>query len=141
MGSRRGGSHQAYQIRVSSYPVFARLGAHVVLRRYDHGITTFDSANVSAPIRLYQSQVPNISHTQVYSNGLSEKILGNAIKKLELPREELVIMTKVLTSLQLDEFTRSTIPRCFGLLEKLTMTTWSSKVSIRTQSVWQTNMA
>ena len=32
---------------------------------------------------------------QVYSNGLSEVILGNAIKKLNLPREELVIMTKV----------------------------------------------
>ena len=32
---------------------------------------------------------------QVYSNGLSEVILGKAIKKLGLPREELVIMTKV----------------------------------------------
>lgn len=31
----------------------------------------------------------------MYSNGLSEVILGNAIKKLNLPREELVIMTKV----------------------------------------------
>ena len=31
----------------------------------------------------------------MYSNGLSEIILGNAIKKLELPRDELVIMTKV----------------------------------------------
>ncbi|PSR70429.1 hypothetical protein PHLCEN_2v13680 [Hermanssonia centrifuga] len=43
---------------------------------YDHGIQTFDTADV-------------------YSNGLSEKILGNAIKQLNLPREELVIMTKV----------------------------------------------
>ncbi|KAI0669372.1 Aldo/keto reductase [Trametes maxima] len=43
---------------------------------YDHGITTFDTANV-------------------YSNGRSEVILGNAIKKLDLPREELVIMTKL----------------------------------------------
>lgn len=32
---------------------------------------------------------------QVYTNGLSEIILGNAIKQLNLPREELVIMTKV----------------------------------------------
>lgn len=32
---------------------------------------------------------------QAYSNGLSEVILGNAIKKHNLPREELVIMTKV----------------------------------------------
>ena len=32
---------------------------------------------------------------QVYSNGKSEIILGNAIKQLNLPREELVILTKV----------------------------------------------
>ncbi|KZT66690.1 Aldo/keto reductase [Daedalea quercina L-15889] len=43
---------------------------------YDAGIQTFDTANV-------------------YSNGLSEIILGNAIKKLDLPREEIVVMTKV----------------------------------------------
>ncbi|KAI0328026.1 Aldo/keto reductase [Cubamyces sp. BRFM 1775] len=43
---------------------------------YEHGITTFDTANV-------------------YSNGLSEVILGKAIKQLNLPREEIVIMTKV----------------------------------------------
>ncbi|KAH9890411.1 Aldo/keto reductase [Cubamyces lactineus] len=42
---------------------------------YDQGIQTFDTANV-------------------YSNGLSEIILGKAIKKFNLPREELVIMTK-----------------------------------------------
>ncbi|RPD55339.1 oxidoreductase [Lentinus tigrinus ALCF2SS1-7] len=43
---------------------------------YDHGVTTFDTSDT-------------------YSNGLSEVILGSAIKKLSLPREELVIMTKV----------------------------------------------
>lgn len=43
---------------------------------YDNGIQTFDTANV-------------------YSNGHSEIILGNAIRKLNLPREELVIMTKL----------------------------------------------
>ncbi|TBU29680.1 Aldo/keto reductase [Dichomitus squalens] len=43
---------------------------------WDHGITTFDTADI-------------------YSNGLSEIILGNAIKKLELPRDELIIMTKL----------------------------------------------
>ena len=32
---------------------------------------------------------------QVYSNGLSEVMLGRAFKELKLPREELVIMTKV----------------------------------------------
>lgn len=32
---------------------------------------------------------------KIYSNGRSEVILGNAIKKLGLPRDELVILTKV----------------------------------------------
>ncbi|OJT07162.1 hypothetical protein TRAPUB_1977 [Trametes pubescens] len=43
---------------------------------YDHGITTFDTANL-------------------YSNGLSEAIIGKAIRQFNLPREELVIMTKL----------------------------------------------
>ncbi|CCO33888.1 Putative aryl-alcohol dehydrogenase C977.14c [Rhizoctonia solani AG-1 IB] len=43
---------------------------------YDAGIQTFDTANV-------------------YSNGESERILGEAIKQLKLPRDEIVVMTKV----------------------------------------------
>lgn len=43
---------------------------------YDMGIQTFDTANI-------------------YSNGLSEIILGKAIKQHNLPRDEIVIMTKV----------------------------------------------
>ncbi|EIN13170.1 Aldo/keto reductase [Punctularia strigosozonata HHB-11173 SS5] len=43
---------------------------------YDAGINTFDTANV-------------------YSHGLSEEILGRAIKQLNLPRGEIVVMTKV----------------------------------------------
>ncbi|KAJ7152363.1 NADP-dependent oxidoreductase domain-containing protein [Mycena filopes] len=43
---------------------------------YDAGINTFDTANS-------------------YSNGLSEEILGRAIKKHNLPRDEIVVMTKV----------------------------------------------
>ncbi|KAF4611740.1 hypothetical protein D9613_003722 [Agrocybe pediades] len=43
---------------------------------YDAGIQTFDTANI-------------------YSNGRSEIILGNAIKELELPRDEIVVMTKL----------------------------------------------
>ncbi|KIK98252.1 hypothetical protein PAXRUDRAFT_824044 [Paxillus rubicundulus Ve08.2h10] len=43
---------------------------------YDAGINTFDTADM-------------------YSNGLSEMILGKAIKKLDLPRDEIVVMTKV----------------------------------------------
>ncbi|KAH9947234.1 aryl-alcohol dehydrogenase [Amylocystis lapponica] len=47
---------------------------------YEAGIQTFDTANV-------------------YSNGLSEVILGKAIKQLKLPREEIVVMTKVYFTL------------------------------------------
>ncbi|KAH9166086.1 Aldo/keto reductase [Lactarius sanguifluus] len=43
---------------------------------YENGIQTFDTADV-------------------YSNGLSEVILGKAIKQLNLPREEIVVMTKL----------------------------------------------
>ncbi|KAJ7203144.1 NADP-dependent oxidoreductase domain-containing protein [Mycena pura] len=43
---------------------------------YDAGINTFDTANV-------------------YSNGLSEELLGRAIKKFNLPRDEIVVMTKL----------------------------------------------
>lgn len=43
---------------------------------YDAGIQTFDTANV-------------------YSNGESERILGKAIKQLKLPRDEIVVMTKL----------------------------------------------
>ena len=37
----------------------------------------------------------NVVSLQLYSNGLSEIMLGKAIRELKLPREELVIMTKV----------------------------------------------
>lgn len=40
------------------------------------GINTWDTANV-------------------YSNGDSERIVGKAIKKFKIPRDELVILTKV----------------------------------------------
>jgi len=43
---------------------------------YEAGINTFDTANI-------------------YSNGLSEVVLGKAIKQLNLPRDEIVVMTKL----------------------------------------------
>ncbi|KAJ7476011.1 Aldo/keto reductase [Mycena latifolia] len=43
---------------------------------YDAGINAFDTANL-------------------YSNGLSEEVLGRSIKQHGLPREEIVVMTKV----------------------------------------------
>ncbi|QRW20925.1 aldo/keto reductase family protein [Rhizoctonia solani] len=45
-------------------------------RNYELGIQTFDTANI-------------------YSNGESERILGKAIKQLNFPRDEIVVMTKV----------------------------------------------
>ncbi|KAG8943120.1 hypothetical protein FRC04_003200 [Tulasnella sp. 424] len=51
-------------------------GLEHIKTAYDLGINAFDTANV-------------------YSSGLSEVILGKAIKKYNLPRDELVIMTKV----------------------------------------------
>lgn len=44
---------------------------------YDVGINTFDTANV-------------------YSNGVSEIILGKALKQHNIPRDEVVVMTKVM---------------------------------------------
>lgn len=41
---------------------------------------------------------PGANIRQSYSNGLSEIILGKAIKEFKLPREELVIMAKVSQS-------------------------------------------
>ncbi|KAH7338035.1 Aldo/keto reductase [Rhizoctonia solani] len=47
-----------------------------IKKAYDLGIQTFDTANV-------------------YSNGESERIFGKAIKQLNLPRDEIVVMTKL----------------------------------------------
>ncbi|KAI0321428.1 aryl-alcohol dehydrogenase [Amylostereum chailletii] len=43
---------------------------------YEHGVNTFDTANV-------------------YSNGVSESVLGKAIKQLKINRDEIVVITKV----------------------------------------------
>ncbi|KAN0135064.1 NADP-dependent oxidoreductase domain containing protein [Lactarius tabidus] len=51
-------------------------GIEQIKSAYEHGIQTFDTANS-------------------YSNGVSEIVLGKAIKQLNLPREEIVVMTKI----------------------------------------------
>ncbi|QRV76351.1 aldo/keto reductase family protein [Ceratobasidium sp. AG-Ba] len=51
-------------------------GIEHIKAAYEAGIQTFDTANV-------------------YSNGESERILGKAIKELKLPRDEIVVMTKL----------------------------------------------
>jgi aryl-alcohol dehydrogenase-like predicted oxidoreductase len=53
-----------------------RDGVAHIQAAYAAGINAFDTANV-------------------YSNGASERILGTAIRELALPRDEIVIMTKV----------------------------------------------
>lgn len=50
---------------------------------YDVGIQTFDTADT-------------------YSNGESERILGKAIRQHNLPRDEIVVMTKVSSELALN---------------------------------------
>lgn len=47
----------------------------VIKAAYDRGINTWDTANM-------------------YSNGVSEEILGKALKKFNIPRHKVVIMTK-----------------------------------------------
>ncbi|KAI0737384.1 Aldo/keto reductase [Daedaleopsis nitida] len=66
---------------------------------YDHGITTFDTANI-------------------YSHGASETILGNAIKELNLPRDELVIMTKVFFPICKDGTVQVTNPEESGIINQ-----------------------
>ncbi|KII92224.1 hypothetical protein PLICRDRAFT_37014 [Plicaturopsis crispa FD-325 SS-3] len=53
---------------------------------YDAGIQTFDTANG-------------------YSNGLSEIMLGKALKELQLPRDEIVVMTKLFMTVGKDHDT------------------------------------
>jgi hypothetical protein len=64
---------------------------------YDAGINAFDTANVrvSTPRRSRVVLTVGRGHLQIYSNGLSEVILGKAIKQHNLPRDEIVVMTKV----------------------------------------------
>jgi hypothetical protein len=64
--------------------------------RYEHGINTFDTANVSSICRHKDgSRSYSNPWAQVYSYGRSEEILGSAIKQLSMPRGEIVVMTKV----------------------------------------------
>ncbi len=46
-----------------------------------------------SPLRVRRQLING--HRQGYSNGLSEEVLGRAIKKHNLPRDEIVVMTKL----------------------------------------------
>ena len=55
------------------------------------GLSQLPSSQDEEDLTSYQT----FDTANVYSNGVSETILGKAIKKFNLPREEIVIMTKV----------------------------------------------
>ena len=80
LGSRRERRHRACEVCVSPFTphinTYTWFSLVRILRSYEHGINTFDTADI-------------------YSNGLSEIYLGKAIKALNLPREGIVVMTKV----------------------------------------------
>ena len=70
---------------------------HLLPNSFDHGINTFDTANV-------------------YSNGESERILGKALKVHSIPREDVVIMTKLHAPVFND---KTTTPMTHGFGSKL----------------------
>jgi aryl-alcohol dehydrogenase-like predicted oxidoreductase len=59
---------------------------------YDRGLTTWDTGTFLRNGNLHT--VANAAKANVYSNGVSEELVGKAIKKYDLPREKLVILTK-----------------------------------------------
>jgi aryl-alcohol dehydrogenase-like predicted oxidoreductase len=58
------------------------------------GINTFDTANVSVVHDSSFGATIHLGHYKVYSYGESEVVLGKAIKQFNLPRDEIVVMTK-----------------------------------------------
>lgn len=67
---------------------------------YEAGINTFDTADT-------------------YSNGVSEIILGKAIKELKLPRNEIVVMTKVCMLLVVSiVHSPWSLAKLFGVVDK-----------------------
>jgi len=72
---RREGQHRPRHVELVG--VFAEQTQSLPLLKaaYDRGLNTWDTANI-------------------YSNGVSEEIIGKAIKKYDIPRHKLVILTK-----------------------------------------------
>ncbi len=70
LGAMSLGSPQGMPWALSEEP-----SLEVLKAAYDCGMNTWDTANT-------------------YSNGLSEEVIGKAIRKFNLPRQKLVIMTK-----------------------------------------------
>lgn len=76
MGNWRGGGEFASTRRPKVIPSTESLQALPLLKKaYDEGLNTWDTANV-------------------YSNGVSEEIIGKALKKFDIPRHKIVILSK-----------------------------------------------
>ena len=60
---------------------------------YDRGLTTWDTGMTDGAAK-YLQQLLTAYKANVYSNGVSEELVGKAIKKYDLPRDKLVILTK-----------------------------------------------
>ncbi|KAG9048188.1 hypothetical protein FS837_000534 [Tulasnella sp. UAMH 9824] len=82
---------------------------------YDLGINTFDTANI-------------------YSNGLSEVILGKAIKKYNLPRDEIVVMTKVFGSVARE---MSDVSLWFASLDELGRKRYSNQQGLARKHIFE----
>lgn len=61
---------------------------------YDRGLNAWDTANI-------------------YSNGVSEQIIGKAIKKYDIPRHKLLILTKCFAYVGEDPTVRGGPLHCF----------------------------
>jgi diketogulonate reductase-like aldo/keto reductase len=72
----------AYEVRFSS-------------RKLDFSPLLTPCTSRNAPGNARQLGINSWDTANVYSNGDSEKIVGKAIKELKIPRETLVILTKV----------------------------------------------
>ena len=72
--------------------VFLIPDLHVQVRSGDHDVRHCECEPVASHLADWRGSSVRL---QVYSHGKSEIILGNAIKQYNLPRDELVILTKV----------------------------------------------
>ena len=72
--------------------VFLIPDLHVQVRPGYHDVRHCECEPVASPLVDLRGLFVRL---QVYSHGKSEIILGNAIKQYNLPRDELVILTKV----------------------------------------------
>ena len=61
---------------------------------FDRGLNTVSGAQGSPDVGSGCSLCLQWDTANVYSNGVSEEIIGKAIKKYEIPRQKLVILTK-----------------------------------------------